>query len=156
VDSAIAACERLGLPLRVVGEGPERARLARLAGPRTELLGRVDGDRLLYLYRTAICFLQPGIEDFGIAAVEALACGTPVVALAEGGVLDIVVDGEHGFLFTDPSPEGIAAAIDKARQMEFNSMNLRGRAEFFSADRFARRLRKLLVSYMPDAEGLLV
>jgi glycosyltransferase involved in cell wall biosynthesis len=156
VDAAIAACERLGVPLKVVGEGPERARLERLAGPSTELLGRVDAGRLRELYRGAICFLQPGIEDFGIAAVEALACGTPVVALGQGGVLDIVVDREHGVLFEDPSPEGLAAAIDKARRMEFNSMNLRGRAETFSADRFARGLRELLVSFMPDTEGTLL
>ncbi len=155
VDVAIQACERLGIPLVVVGEGPERARLERLAGPSTRLAGRVDGAELRDLYRRAICFLQPGIEDFGIAAVEALACATPVVALAAGGVLDIVEPGRHGILFEEPSIEGIGAAIDKARGMEFNSVNLRGQAEGFSADRFAHRLTELLISYWPDAEELL-
>lgn len=155
VDVAIQACERLGLPLVVVGEGPERARLEALAGPRTRLAGRVTGSELRELYRRAICFLQPGIEDFGIAAVEALACGTPVVALAAGGVLDIVEDGRHGLLFGEATAEGIGAAIDKLRSMEFNSVNLRGRAEGFSADRFAHRLTELLISYWPGAEELL-
>lgn len=155
VDRAIQACERLGIPLAVVGEGPERKRLEALAGPSTRLLGRVDGEVLRELYRSAICFLQPGIEDFGIATVEALACGAPVVALRQGGVLDIVQDGEQGMLFDDPSVEGIAAAIDKTRRMQFNSMNLRGRAEIFSAPRFARRLKELIISYWPEAEGLL-
>ena len=87
------------------------------------------------------------------ATVEALACGAPVVALGQGGVLDIVRDGDQGMLFDDPSVEGIAAAIDKARRMQFNLMNLRERAETFSAPRFARRLKELLISYWPDAEG---
>jgi len=156
VDLAIQACERLGLPLAVIGEGPERDRLERLAGPSTRLLGRVAPDELRRLYRSAICYLQPGIEDFGIATVEALACGAPVVARGTGGVLDIVVSGEHGLLFDDPSAEGIAAAIDKARQMEFNSMNLRERAEDFAAPRFARRLKESIISYWPEAEGILV
>jgi glycosyltransferase involved in cell wall biosynthesis len=156
VDVAIHACERLGIPLVVVGEGPERARLEALAGPSTRLAGRVSGAELRELYRRAICFLQPGIEDFGIAAVEALACGTPVVALAEGGVLDIVEDGQQGILFREATVEGIGAAIDKIRSMEFNSVDLRGRAEGFSAERFAHRLTELLISYWPDAEELLV
>lgn len=155
VDVAIQACERLEVPLVVVGEGPERARLQRLAGPSTRLAGRVGAAELRDLYRRAICFLQPGIEDFGIAAVEALACGTPVVALGAGGVLDIVEADRHGVLFPEDSVEAIGAAIDKARGMEFNSVNLRGRAEAFSADRFARRLTELLISYWPDAEEIL-
>ncbi|GMU65155.1 MAG: putative glycosyl transferase [Acidobacteriota bacterium] len=156
VDRAIHACERAGLPLVVVGEGPERPRLERLAGSRTRLVGRVDAERLRELYRGAICFLQTGIEDFGIAAAEALACGTPVVARGEGGVLDIVEDGRHGVLYAGDEPAGVAAAIDKCRGMEFNSMNLRERAEEFSAGRFAQGLRETLVSRWPDAEGILV
>jgi len=155
VDIAIAACARAGVPLVVVGEGPERARLEALAGEGAQLLGRVDSERLRELYRGAICFLQPGIEDFGIAAVEALASGTPVVARAAGGVLDIVVQGQHGVLFEHDEPAEIAAAIDNCRQMQFNSMNLRERAEIFSAEHFARRLQALLISVWPEAEGYL-
>jgi glycosyltransferase involved in cell wall biosynthesis len=155
VDRAIHACEAAGLPLVVVGEGPERARLSRLAGAHTRLVGRVSGDRLTDLYRHAICLLQPGIEDFGIAAVEALACGTPVVARGEGGVLDIVRDGVEGVFFAADESEAIRAAIDKCRSMKFNSMNLRERAEGFSAGRFAQRLVEILISHWPDAEGIL-
>lgn len=145
VDLAIAACERLGIELSVVGDGPERQRLARLAGPRTRLLRRVDGERLRELYRGALCLVQPGIEDFGIAAAEALACGTPVVAAGRGGVLDIVEDGRHGVLYAEQSgTEGLAAAIDKVRQIRFNNSDLRGRAESFAAERFTERLQVLL------------
>ena len=152
VDLAIQACEVAGVPLHVVGAGPERARLERLARGRVRLLGRVEGERLRELYRGALCFLQPGVEDFGIAAVEALACGTPVVALGEGGVLDIVRDGREGVFFAQDEPAEIARAIDKCREMQFNSVNLRERAGSFSAERFTRRLRELLVSDWPKAE----
>jgi glycosyltransferase involved in cell wall biosynthesis len=155
VDVAVRACEAAGLPLIVVGDGPERERLERLASPSTRFLGRVDAEELRELYRRAICFLQPGVEDFGIAAVEALACGTPVVARGEGGVMDIVRDGLEGVLFRRDDPGEIAQAIDNCRGMQFNSMNLRERAEEFSAERFARRLRELLVSDRPNAEDYL-
>jgi hypothetical protein len=84
---------QLGLRLVVVGTGRSGGGLAALAGPGVRLAGRVDGEELRRLYRGATCFVQPGVEDFGIASVEALACGTPVVALDAGGVLDIVEDG---------------------------------------------------------------
>jgi glycosyltransferase involved in cell wall biosynthesis len=145
VEQAMAACEKLGLELRVVGEGPEGKRLAEMAGPRVRFLGKVDDERLRDLYRGALLFLQPGIEDFGIAAAEALACGTPVVAAARGGVLDIVEDGRHGVLYPDwEGPTALAEAIDKARRIGFNSLDLRDRAESFSVGRFSDRIHSLL------------
>ncbi|HXO30273.1 MAG TPA: glycosyltransferase, partial [Thermoanaerobaculia bacterium] len=166
VEVAIAACERAGIPLRIAGDGPERERLARLAGPGTRLLGRVGDAALRDLYRGARLLLQPGVEDFGIASVEALACGTPVVAVARGGVLDVVEDGRHGVLYDDrgdtaapaghaqeadparrrelPEVVALAAAIDKARQIGWNPDDLRNRAESFAAGHFADRLRSLV------------
>jgi glycosyltransferase involved in cell wall biosynthesis len=146
VDLAIAACAGAGLPLVVVGDGPEERRLRALAGPTVRFAGRVDGDELRRLYRGAACFVQPGVEDFGIASVEALACGTPVVALAEGGVLDVVEDGVHGVLYRGAGDAGaLAAAIDKCRRMRFNSLDLRARAESFSGASFREGFRTLIV-----------
>jgi glycosyltransferase involved in cell wall biosynthesis len=145
VDLALAACRSLGVALWIVGEGPERGRLGASAGPDVRFLGRVDGERLRDLYRGARCFLQPGVEDFGIASVEALACGTPVVALGRGGVLDVVEDGRHGVLVEDcENASALAGAIDKAHQMGFNPLDLRDRAEQFSVARFTDRIRLLL------------
>ncbi len=167
LEVAVAACARLGVELRIVGDGPERRRLERLAaaaGGTTRFLGRVAPERLRDLYRGALCLVQPGIEDFGIAAVEALACGTPVVAVGRGGVLDIVEDGRHGILYEDgrhgvlDEPDSasvndgetaaLAAAIDRARQIRFNSLDLRGRAEGFSAGRFSERIRTILSRHL--------
>jgi glycosyltransferase involved in cell wall biosynthesis len=145
LEVAMAACERLGLELRIVGEGPERQRLAQLAGPRTRLLGKVDGKHLREQYRGARLLLQPGVEDFGIASVEALACGVPVVAVDRGGVLDVVEDGRHGVLYADWSgPADLAGAIDKALQIGFNTLDLRSRAKSFGAARFTAAFRSLL------------
>ena len=153
IEVAIAACERAGIELRIAGDGPQRARLARLAGPGARLLGRVDDEQLRDLYRGARMLVQPGVEDFGIAAVESLACGTPVVAAARGGVLDVVADGRHGVLYDDPgdghgpgSAAALAAAIDKAGQMSWNPLDLRNRAESFAAGHFADRMRSLVAN----------
>ncbi len=146
VELAISACERLGLELRIVGTGPEMRRLERLAGAHTRLLGRVDEATLRRLYRRAAMFLQPGVEDFGIASVEALASGTPVVALGRGGILDIARDGEHGVLYQTPPDAGpeveetaLIAAIDKSRKLRFNATKLVNQARSFSVQRFSER-----------------
>jgi glycosyltransferase involved in cell wall biosynthesis len=155
VDLAIAACDRLGLPLAIVGDGPERARLTELAGPGTRFLGRVPDEELRRLYREARFFLQPGVEDFGIASVEALACGTPVVAVARGGILDIVEDGRHGVLYPDwGGPSDLAEAIDKLGQIGFNPLDLRSRAEQFSGVHFGERMGLLLSRRPKPLRGL--
>jgi glycosyltransferase involved in cell wall biosynthesis len=151
VELAMAACEKLGLELRVVGEGPERKRLAAMATANIRFLGKVDAGKLRELYRGARLFLQPGVEDFGIASVEALACGTPVVAVARGGILDVVEDGRHGVLYPDwEGPAALADAIDKACRIGFNGLDLRDRAESFSVPRFTDRIRSLLSSRLPS------
>jgi glycosyltransferase involved in cell wall biosynthesis len=153
VDVAIEACRRAGTPLVIVGDGPERARLEQAAGPSVHFAGRVGPEELRRLYSSALCYLQTGIEDFGIATVEALACGTPVLALAQGGVLDIVESGREGLLIEDSEVESLAGGIDKIQQMQFNPMDLRSRAEDFSAERFTIRLKGYLRPFWPESEG---
>ncbi|HYF14386.1 MAG TPA: glycosyltransferase [Phycisphaerales bacterium] len=120
VDLAINAAAKLGKHLVVVGSGSQRARLERLAhahrGSRIELVGRVDDDRLREYYRSARLLLFPQVEDFGIVAVEAQACGLPVVARASGGALDTVRDGVTGALFNEPSVESLVAAAIRCPQ----------------------------------------
>lgn len=148
IDLAIEAMALAGRELVVVGDGPERRRLERLAAGRAKFLGSVDRERLRELYRDAACVIQPGVEDFGIAAVEALACGTPVVAVGRGGVLDIVEDGRHGVL-VDPrlaTPAALAAAVDKCLAFRFDCENLQRQAERFSAAHFRAGLEAVLAA----------
>ncbi len=145
LDLAIEACRRLDLELRIVGTGPDRERLERSQGSGVRLLGHVSHEDLRDLYRAAVCFLQPGVEDFGIAAVEALACGCPVVALDQGGVRDIVESGRHGILFEEASGlEGLIAAVDKILEMKSNILDLRRRAEQFSVKGFVVRMQSVI------------
>lgn len=155
LDLAIQACAASGTELRIVGDGPERASLERLAqGTRTRFLGRVSAEELRQLYRSAAFFIQPGTEDFGIAPVEALATGLPVVALGRGGVLDIVEEGVHGMLVAPPGEnEDFARAIDKIRKIRFNESVLRRRSEDFSAPRFRERMGVLLDRRPSDLKG---
>jgi glycosyltransferase involved in cell wall biosynthesis len=103
-DHAIAVAEKLHMRLIVAGTGSEYKRLRQMAGKYTEFVGRVDKETLRALYRNARAVIQPGVEDFGMTAAEALACGTPVIAYGEGGVVEIVRDGVHG-IFTKNSSQ---------------------------------------------------
>jgi glycosyltransferase involved in cell wall biosynthesis len=110
IDHAIAACNALGRPLVVIGEGPERARLEALAGPTVRLLGWQPDEVIRDHLRRCRALLFPGEEDFGIVPIEALACGAPVLALGRGGVAE-TVDDRVGRLYGDPTPEALRAAI---------------------------------------------
>lgn len=130
--------------LVVVGEGAERARLERLAGPNVELRGRVDDDELLRLYAASYAVVHPALDDFGIVQVEALAAGRPVVAFAAGGALDSVRDGETGVLFAEPTPEALGAALDRLEGLAFEPARLRAAAERFDRTAFERRFGALV------------
>lgn len=144
VDLAVRAFSRAGRRLRVVGSGTERRALERIAGPSVEFLGAVLDERLRELYRTSRMLVFPGREDFGMVPVEAQACGLPVVALAEGGALETVVDGETGVLFAEQTVDGLLAAVERADSLAFDSDALRRNAERFSRSRFRHQFQKVL------------
>ncbi len=137
-DLVIAVAEAAGLPLVLAGGGPEEARLRRLAGASVRFEVRPDRARLRELYAGAQALLFPTHEDFGIVPVEAQACGTPVVGLRRGGLLETVVDGETGFLVDGTDPAGYVAALRGVAGLD--SGHIREHARQFSADRFADRM----------------
>jgi glycosyltransferase involved in cell wall biosynthesis len=144
LDVAIQAANRLGASLRIIGTGPERDRLARLAGPSVDFLGSVSDEALRDEYRGAAALVLPAEEDFGMAPVEALACGTPVVALARGGATESVSDGVTGFLVPEPTTDAFAAALTRAASKTWDRANLRASAEAFGPDRFEAGCRTLI------------
>jgi glycosyltransferase involved in cell wall biosynthesis len=141
---ALRAATRAGVRLVVAGDGRMRAALEAAATPAVELLGAVDDDTLVDLYRRCRALVFPGREDFGIVPVEAMACGTPVVALGEGGVLDSVVDGVTGVLVAPtPDPEdGLTAALRDFDPSRFDPAAIRRHAEAFGRPRFRARLQE--------------
>jgi glycosyltransferase involved in cell wall biosynthesis len=136
LDYAVRLFASTGRKLKVVGDGPQFRALRRLGGRTTEFCGRVSDCDLRELYAHCDAFLMPGEEDFGIAMVEALASGKPVIALGSGGALEIVTDG-CGLLYAEPT-EGCLAEGLRAfdRGMAFDPARLQSRAAEFSESEF--------------------
>ena len=145
-EKAIAAADQLGRRLVIVGRGPDEKRLRVGAGSSVTLLSDRAPEELRDLYRRCAFFVQPGEEDFGIAAVEALACGAPVVALARGGVLDIVADGVNGVLYADEGARGLADGVAKASAIRFDYNDLRSSVLQFSPERFKEEFRQAVTT----------
>jgi glycosyltransferase involved in cell wall biosynthesis len=153
IDLAVAACQRIGAPLRIIGDGPELARLTRQAGPDTTLLGWRSDEEIRDEYRRAAAVILPGEEDFGIVPLEAQACGRPVVALARGGALETVKDGETGLLFEEPTIDSLAMALQAVRGRAFDPALARAQAERFSQERYVRQMQALIDDTMAAPAG---
>lgn len=136
VDLAIDGCRAAGMPLVIVGQGPERARLEQRAAGHATFLGAVSDDEVRSLYQRATLVLLPGEEDFGIVPVEAQACGRPVVALARGGAVETVRHGTTGLLVDTATPQGFADAIAAVRARSFDADVIRAHAVTFSTSAF--------------------
>lgn len=152
IDHAIAGCERLGRQLIVIGDGPDRARLQKLAGEHVRFLGKVSDAVLRDHLQRCRAFIFPGVEDFGIAPVEAQACGKPVVALGKGGALETVVPGETGVWFDEQTPESLMAALRQVETIRWSPARIRRNAENFSSERFEEKMRDLVALAMDDGE----
>ena len=138
LDLAIEACNRLGRRLIIAGSGPDTARLRKLAGPTVEFTGQCAFEDLKRYYARARAFLMPGEEDFGIAPVEAMASGRPVIAFGSGGAKETVVPGLTGHLFTAQTVDSVADAIlaFEACEGSFDPQAIRAHALTFSRERF--------------------
>jgi len=136
IEIAIDACQQARVPLKIVGSGPERAALERMANGRAEFLGRLSDEEIRSLYCRASVVLLPGEEDFGIVPLEAQACGTPVVALGRGGALETVVPNETGLLTDDLSSPAFADAIARVVNRRYDAAVVRSHAERFGRERF--------------------
>lgn len=143
-DVAVSAFSRTRRRLIVVGEGRERDALERLATDNVAFTGRVDEETKRQLLASARGLVFPAEDDFGLVCVEALASGTPVVALARGGASEIVRDGVDGALFADPDPDQLAAAVDRVERTRFDPASLRESARRFDVSRFRDRIRDIV------------
>jgi glycosyltransferase involved in cell wall biosynthesis len=144
VDLAIEACRALERKLVIVGEGPERARLQHLGGATATFLGRVSELELVELYSGCLAHLQCGAEDFGMAALEAQACGRPVIAYGVAGALDTVVAGQTGLYFTNQSVEELIELMQTFDPTNFDPADIRAHAERFDEPHFHRRMLSVI------------
>ncbi|MBP5512928.1 glycosyltransferase [Candidatus Saccharibacteria bacterium] len=146
LDLAVKACLKLKRKLLVVGEGPEHRRLVKMAegSELIKFVPLVGKDELAKYLCSAKGYLFPSLEPFGIAPVEALACGCPVVAYGEGGATDYVIDGVNGVLFSRQTAKSLADGILKFEKMKFDKHKIAKTAEGFSEDRFDMEMRKVV------------
>ena len=150
IEVAVAAFNRLGLPLVVVGDGPESRRLRRLAGPTVRFEGRVSDSRVAELMRGARALVVTATEEFGIAAVEAQAAGRPVIALAEGGACETVLDGETGILYERASPESLADAVAGFDPLDVDPRACVAQAGRFGEARFRDGLQQAVAEALAE------
>jgi len=148
IDLAVEALKRLDLPLWIAGEGRDRAHLEALAGPRVRFLGRVPDADLPGLMARCRAFLFPGLEDFGIAPVQAMAAGRPVIAYRGGGALDYVVEGETGLFFDEQTPGSLTEAVASFDDNAFDSARIRAHAGQFDRGLFKGQLHKQIQEVM--------
>jgi glycosyltransferase involved in cell wall biosynthesis len=146
VDLVVQAFSRLGLPLLVVGEGPEDKKLAGMAAPNVKLLGWQPEETVQNLLGKAKALVHAAEEEFGIALVEAQASGCPVVAYQGGGAAEIVQDGSTGILFDPQSVDGILAAVDRLESggLQGSVEEMRWNAGRFGKERFQSELLELI------------
>lgn len=132
IDLAIAT----GRKLIIIGGGPLLETLRARTAPNVQFLGSVERSRIVSVVGRARSLILPGVEDFGITPLEAMALGTPVVALGQGGVLDSVMPGRTGIFFERPAVESIRQAVDEVESRQWDRESLRRHAAGFSRQRF--------------------
>jgi glycosyltransferase involved in cell wall biosynthesis len=146
MDVIIDAFAHLNLPLKVIGEGPDRKNLQKRAAPNIEFLGFQSEETVARLLEQARGFICAAEEDFGIAIVEAQAAGCPVIAYKGGGALETVIEGETGLLFEEQSAGSLSQAIQKFQDSEhcFHMDVMVENAHRFSKARFLKSFREFV------------
>ncbi len=148
IDLAVRACSELGVPLIVIGKGPEHRRLKKMAGKTITFLTRVTDHELPHYLQSAEAFVFPGLDDFGIAPVEAMAAGTPVIAFRAGGALDYVVPGKTGEFFDDQTVGSLTSVLQAFNSNKYSSSEIKTHAFRFGPKQFQKNLHQAIKSIL--------
>ena len=150
IDLAVEACSRLNRPLIVVGDGPDRARLEKVAGQSVKFVGRASEAQVVEYAQRCRALIFPGEEDFGMTPLEVNAAGRPVIAYRGGGALETVEEGTTGVFFDQPTGDSLADAIEEFETLTWRSAALRRHADGFDRTVFASRFLKFLGDVAPS------
>lgn len=144
IDLAIEAFNRLGLPLDIVGTGPEEERLKKMAAKNITFHGFLPDEKVKLMFSKCRAFIFPQEEDFGLTVLEAAASGRPVIAFASGGALETVKDGLTGVFFAEQNVDALCVAVKEVLNKDFNSEAIREHALLFSNERFKVNFMNML------------
>ena len=142
----VEAFNKLGLPLIVIGEGEEKKHLQKIAGKNVQILGWKTDEEIAEYFRKARAFIFAGVDDFGMAPVEAMNFGVPGLAIREGGLLEIVEEGKTGEFFDASTPEVIADCVRRFLEKEktYNKQEIIDKAREFSKENFIKKFREYI------------
>lgn len=149
IDLAIMAFNQLGYKLKIIGYASDKElrHYRNLANNNIEFLGECDREKIVHHFKHAKAFIFPGVEDFGITPLEAMAAGTPVIAFNAGGALETITS-ETGVFFNDANPESLIKSIKDFEQKSFLSHTLYKRANMFSKEMFLKNIRSVIKEYV--------
>ncbi len=149
IDLAVEACKKLNRRLVVIGDGPDRKRLEKLAGKQTEFLGRQSDEVVTRYASRCRALLFAGEEDFGMVPLEINASGRPVIAFRAGGALETVIENKTGVFFDKPSVDSLESAIENFEALTWNRQKLRQHAERFDTEIFSQKVSNFLQKVAP-------
>jgi len=152
-DIIVNAFNKLGIPLKIFGTGPEEIKLKKLAKHNIEFLGKISDQRKSELYAHCLAYIHPQEEDFGITAVEAMASGRPVVAYPVGGALETVVPGITGEFFDEQTWESLGDSVIRFKPDKYDSKKIRQQAEKFSLEEFKKRIMDYIEKTYQEFKG---
>lgn len=139
-DLIVDACKAAGKKLKIVGEGPSMKELKKRAGKEVEFLGKISDEELKSVYQKAKALIFPQLEDFGIVPLEAMACGTPVIAFKRGGALETVTENVSGLFFEQQNQDSLVEAIHRFEKKKWDPVEVSRSVERFSSARFKSEL----------------
>ena len=143
-DLAIDVFNELGAPLKIIGTGPEMKKLKKRANWNIEFLGDIDDEKLREYYQNCQALIFPQEEDFGIVALEAMACGRPVIAYRGGGALESIKEGETGLFFDEQKVGSLMVAVKKFNPDNFDSRKIHAHAEKFDKNIFREKIKEFI------------
>ena len=149
IDLAVTSATQLSVPLTVIGNGPKHKHLMGIAGPTVKFITNASDHEVAKYIASAEAFIFPGIDDFGIVAVEALAAGTPVIAFKGGGATDYIVEGINGLFFNKQTSDWLVVAMQSFKSDQFDPLKIAKSAEKFDAEKF----RKNMLNFINKNKG---
>jgi len=155
VDLVIKAFNQLRIPLKIVGSGDEEIKLKKMAKDNIEFLGELSDAKRNQALSKALAFIHPQEEDFGIAAVESMAAGRPVIAYKSGGALETVIEGETGVFFAEQTWEALADKIIRTHRElhQFDPVKIKTHAEKFDTEVFQRQIKAFVSQSWQEFSG---